>query len=114
MSASPPGGGLRARRLMKRSGTAALLTVALACSAGQTDGTGNGGQGGTGAGPGAGAGGSGFGGEGFGGGVGGAPPSGVPQTCAEAVEQQSYIGCEYWPTVTSNSGLYNGFEFAIA
>lgn len=45
---------------------------------------------------------------------GGSPSGGVPQTCAEAIQQQSYIGCEYWPTVTSNSGLYSGFEFAIA
>lgn len=39
---------------------------------------------------------------------------GVPATCTEAIEQQSYIGCEYWPTVTSNAGLYDAFEFAIA
>jgi len=39
---------------------------------------------------------------------------GIPQTCADAIKNQSYIGCEYWPTVTSNSGLYTGFEFAIA
>jgi hypothetical protein len=49
----------------------------------------------------------------FGGSGGGGPVGGVPQTCAEAVEQQSYIGCEYWPTVTSNAGVYDGFEFAI-
>jgi hypothetical protein len=53
------------------------------------------------------------GGFGFGGQGGGGPVGGVPQTCAEAVEQQSYIGCEYWPTVTSNAGLFDGFEFAI-
>ncbi len=44
---------------------------------------------------------------------GGAPKVGVPQTCAEALEQNSYLGCEYWPTVTSNAGLYTSFEFAI-
>jgi hypothetical protein len=44
---------------------------------------------------------------------GGAPSGGVPQTCAAAVELQSYIGCEYWPTISSNSQLYSGFEFAI-
>jgi hypothetical protein len=42
------------------------------------------------------------------------PGGGVPQTCAEALEAQSYIGCEYWPTVTSNAGLYDQFEFAVA
>lgn len=45
---------------------------------------------------------------------GGGPSGGVPQTCAEALAQQSYIGCEYWPTITSNSLLFSGFEFAIA
>ncbi len=56
------------------------------------------------------------GGFGFGGGNAGgyAPSGGVPQTCAQAVQQQSYIGCEYWPTVTSNAGLFAQFEFAIA
>jgi hypothetical protein len=52
---------------------------------------------------------------GFDGGHGGESSSGgVPQTCADADKNQSYIGCEYWPAVTSNAGLYNGFEFAIA
>jgi hypothetical protein len=44
----------------------------------------------------------------------GSTGGGVPQTCADAIKNQSYIGCEYWPTVTSNSGLYSGFSFAIA
>jgi len=44
---------------------------------------------------------------------GGTPGGGVPQTCAEALAQQSYIGCEYWPTISSNSQLFDGFEFAI-
>jgi hypothetical protein len=34
--------------------------------------------------------------------------------CSRATLGRSYIGCEYWPTVTSNSGLFNGFSFAIA
>jgi hypothetical protein len=52
---------------------------------------------------------------GFDGGLGGGTTGGgIPQTCAEALKNQSYIGCEYWPTVTSNSGLYSGFEFAVA
>lgn len=44
---------------------------------------------------------------------GGKPSGGVPQTCQQALEQQSYIGCEYWPTISSNSQLFSGFEFAI-
>ena len=49
------------------------------------------------------------------GGQGGAGQSGgIPQTCGEALKNQSYIGCEYWPTVTPNSSLYVGFPFAIA
>lgn len=38
----------------------------------------------------------------------------IPQSCAEALANKSYIGCEYWPTVTTNSGLFPGFSFAIA
>lgn len=34
--------------------------------------------------------------------------------CAIAEGARSYIGCEYWPTVTSNSLLYSGFSFAVA
>src|SRR5260221_6503456 len=25
-----------------------------------------------------------------------------PQSCAEAVNSHSYVGCEFWPTVTAN------------
>lgn len=53
---------------------------------------------------------------GFDAGTGGSTTNGggVPQTCAEALQRQSYIGCEYWPTVTSNSGLFSNFEYAVA
>lgn len=34
--------------------------------------------------------------------------------CADSTLQRSYIGCEYYPTVTSNGQLYNGFQFAVA
>jgi hypothetical protein len=34
--------------------------------------------------------------------------------CATSNLERSYIGCEYWPTVTANAGLYNGFQFAVA
>ena len=45
--------------------------------------------------------------------VGGSTSGGVPQTCEQARQQQSYIGCEYWPTITSNARLYLGFDFAV-
>jgi hypothetical protein len=41
------------------------------------------------------------------------PVSGVPLTCDDAVKSRSYIGCEYWPTVTLNTELYNSFQFAV-
>lgn len=47
-------------------------------------------------------------------GIGGKKPVGVPKTCAEADLAQSYLGCEYWPTVTLNSEVSEVFEFAIA
>ena len=42
-----------------------------------------------------------------------AQSGGVPQTCAQALAQESYIGCEYWPTVTSNGLLFDGFSFTV-
>jgi hypothetical protein len=33
--------------------------------------------------------------------------------CAPENLNRSYIGCEYFPTVTSNGGLFSGFSFAI-
>ncbi|MEZ4371226.1 MAG: IgGFc-binding protein [Polyangiaceae bacterium] len=48
-----------------------------------------------------------------GGGSGGGNAGGIPETCAQAQAQKSYLGCEYWPTVTSNAGLDEGFEFAV-
>ncbi|MCC6213694.1 MAG: IgGFc-binding protein [Polyangiaceae bacterium] len=98
----------------------ALALAAAGCSA-SSGGTGGGGGGGGGvaAGGGGGLGGGGTGGGGGlldagGGGGGGGSPGGIPQTCAEALASQSYIGCEYWPTVTMNASLYDGFSFAIA
>lgn len=40
--------------------------------------------------------------------------AGVPETCAQSELAKSYIGCEYWPTITPNSQLSKVFEFAIA
>ena len=35
-----------------------------------------------------------------------------PKTCAEAAAFKSYIGCEYWPTVTSNV-VWSIFDYAV-
>jgi hypothetical protein len=39
------------------------------------------------------------------------PSSGDPTTCAEAAQSHSYVGCDYWPTVTANIAWSN-FDFA--
>ena len=61
----------------------------------------------------------GSGGAGFGPGGGGAnPDSGVndlgrdPITCAEAVQTHSYVGCDFWPTVTANN-VFTSFDYAV-
>jgi len=36
-----------------------------------------------------------------------------PKTCAEAVALRSYVGCDYWPTQTSNV-VADVFDFAVA
>jgi hypothetical protein len=38
--------------------------------------------------------------------------SGDPTTCAEATQSHSYIGCDYWPTVTANN-VWSIFDFAV-
>jgi hypothetical protein len=35
-----------------------------------------------------------------------------PQTCDEAAQAHSYIGCDYWPTVLANT-VWNIFDFAV-
>src|SRR5262245_18895684 len=35
-----------------------------------------------------------------------------PKTCDEAAANKSYIGCDYWPTVTANA-VWNIFDFAV-
>jgi hypothetical protein len=35
-----------------------------------------------------------------------------PTTCAEAAKNRTYIGCEFWPTVTYNP-VYSEFDFAV-
>jgi hypothetical protein len=64
---------------------------------------GGGGSGGTGGGAAGGAG---------GGGSGGGNGTGDPVTCADAAAQKSYVGCDYWPTVTANP-VWNEFDFAV-
>jgi len=34
-----------------------------------------------------------------------------PQTCAEAAQAHTYVGCDYWPTVVSNN-VWSIFDFA--
>jgi hypothetical protein len=38
--------------------------------------------------------------------------TGDPTTCAEATTSHSYIGCDYWPTVTANN-VWSTFDFAV-
>lgn len=35
-----------------------------------------------------------------------------PATCEEAATTKSYVGCDYWPTVTAN-GVWSIFDFAV-
>ena len=35
-----------------------------------------------------------------------------PATCAEAASAKSYIGCDYWPTVTGNA-VWSTFDYAV-
>jgi hypothetical protein len=37
----------------------------------------------------------------------------IPTTCADALSRNSYIGCDYWPTVTLNP-VWPQFDYAIA
>ena len=40
------------------------------------------------------------------------PQAEQPETCEEAVASKSYVGCEFWPTVTANGVAYI-FDFAV-
>ena len=33
--------------------------------------------------------------------------------CSKAESSRSYVGCHYWPTITSNAGLASDFSFAV-
>ena len=43
----------------------------------------------------------------------GSPVVNNPETCEEAVASKSYIGCDYWPTVTYNNEIDPVFDFAV-
>lgn len=43
---------------------------------------------------------------------GGGGPGGDPKTCEEAEEFKTYIGCDFWPTVTANQ-VWALFDFAV-
>jgi hypothetical protein len=98
-----------------RFATALVLTalpflVAAACSASGSS-RAPGGLGAGGSGDPAGSGGDRMGGSdpGFGGGSTG---PGVSDPCAEAAKAKSYIGCDFWPTVTANA-VWSIFDYAV-
>jgi hypothetical protein len=35
-----------------------------------------------------------------------------PETCAEAAQTRTYVGCDYWPTVTANN-VWSVFDYAV-
>jgi hypothetical protein len=37
----------------------------------------------------------------------------IPTTCTDSIARHSYIGCDYWPTVTVNP-VYSQFDYAVA
>src|SRR5688572_6115045 len=39
-------------------------------------------------------------------------PTADPTSCEEAKVTKSYVGCDYWPTVTAN-GVWSLFDFAV-
>ncbi len=49
---------------------------------------------------------------GTGGGDGGTTNPDNPTTCADAATNRTYVGCEFWPTVTYNP-VYSDFDFAV-
>ena len=47
------------------------------------------------------------------GGSSGGSSSPIPTTCADSITRNSYIGCDYWPTVTLNP-VWPEFDYAVA
>lgn len=107
---------------MKLTSTLGLISIGLltlawapACSPDSGNGPGGDGDISTGDGDGDGNGGSGtIGGIGDGDGdvTGGGSNPDNPATCAEADLNKSYVGCEFWPTMTYNK-VHSGFDFAV-
>ena len=89
---------LRKLRGALLSGAMVAALLAVGCDGASSRHGGGGGTGGTG-------GGGGTGGTGGGGG-------GDPVTCADATAQKSYVGCDYWPTVTPNP-VDSAFDFTV-
>jgi hypothetical protein len=87
-----------------------LVVVGSGCSAASDDASGGAGPGpGSVSGTGAGSTGT-FTGAGGGGGEGGL--TGDPKTCAEAAEYRTYLGCDFYPTVTANN-VWSLFDYAV-
>jgi hypothetical protein len=42
----------------------------------------------------------------------GGTASAQPQTCDQATQEHSYIGCDYWPTIVANN-VWSIFDFAV-
>jgi len=40
-------------------------------------------------------------------------PTRDPQTCDEAATTKSYVGCDFWPTVTPNPSVNSCFDFTV-
>jgi hypothetical protein len=109
-------------------GFTGLLTIVLSASCGGSNsggdgfgdaGGGSGGSSGGGSGGGSGGSGSGSGGCGLAGcgddggsGSSSGGSMGDPTTCAGAAQAASYIGCDYWPTVTANN-VWSIFDYAV-
>ncbi len=56
---------------------------------------------------------SGFGGDGSSGSSGSSGDNGSdPTTCAQAAASKTYVGCDYWPTVTANN-VWSIFDYAV-
>jgi IgGFc binding protein len=114
MSNSPRGTRRGKRALAWGSLGSVLLGMALACSANKANSSsphGSGADGGAGNVINTGAGGLSI---GNGGGLGvsnGGAGSGQPETCADAIANATYVGCDFWPTVVYNP-VYSVFDFA--
>lgn len=48
----------------------------------------------------------------FDGGSGGSGLTGDPETCEQAAAAKTYMGCDFWPTVTANN-VWSIFDFAV-